>query len=857
VILEFDPLFENADGLGKANCNYSEVVLPADSSNSPYGKINRMGRYDVFEHKRENSPEFACPPVPPRRYDSITVVPSEESSLAVVPESATELETVPLPDSSVNPEGLTVAGAETGTNDDNSDVDGVPGRNRKAALVRWASMKRAIQLMAEGSSFMKMRKEQVGVENKSGNQNSMFYGGQSEKSAVVKRPELVPNGAIQRSGVLYRSYFATRDYIPRRCILADGKLVYYSDKNGSSVSEIISLDKLLSIQFVQEHKVGLDGEDLHFFELHMAWKGNSHLFGVPGPTERRIWMQKILESATSAFPVRLLTEYTKAGWCFIKEGVSGTWTSGWILAHKRTLFYRLQDGTLQEADLRKARCIVLQDSKREAVRLSVAEKGPLILVDFPGQALYLQMDVARETVAWHGVIRAAAVDNGLHLVQQQLTREEIPVIVDKCINFIYAHGSMSQGIYRRSGANSSITRLLALFRQDAWAVQLTRQEYSEYDVGSVLKRFLRDLPEPLLTTDLHSQLCEITAGKRGSDKIVHYRRLLEQLPPINYLTTRKLMGHLNFIHEQHDKNLMPVENLAAIWGPTLMHVEGDDLIWAKMESGVVSDLILLFSQIFDVDAAELSREKRMLEVLERYHSANSSTPQNKPSGDLKIWIHLERKDSSNCVNVTVGPQKLAGEMCMELASKTSLPAHELCLEEVVCGGALTRPLHHTERVLDVVLRWGYWSDVDRKDNCLVLCQNTVLREAAGQAKYPLPLCRELRFADRKSKSFKTYLFEFSQAKLCYYKDRSCSLKIGEWKIEDIIWYLGYEPKRNPQMRWAITFIDKNEKPERSKENPYFGCTIAGTSKEDQVRWIGAMLAAEHPQNVLPSPVLLQ
>jgi len=68
---------------------------------------------------------------------------------------------------------------------------------------------------------------------------------------------------------------------------------------------------------------------------------------------------------------------------------------------------------------------------------------------------------------------------------------------------------------------------------------------------------------------------------------------------------------------------------------------------------VVSDLILQFFQIFEVDAAELSREKRMLEVLERYHSANSSTPQNKPSGDLKIWIYLERRGSSNCVNVTV------------------------------------------------------------------------------------------------------------------------------------------------------------------------------------------------------------
>jgi len=65
----------------------------------------------------------------------------------------------------------------------------------------------------------------------------------------------------------------------------------------------------------------------------------------------------------------------------------------------------------------------------------------------------------------------------------------------------------------------------------------------------------------------------VSAGKRGSDKTLHYRRVLEQLPPINYLTTRKLIGHLRFIHEQHDRNLMPVENLAALWGPTLMHVE--------------------------------------------------------------------------------------------------------------------------------------------------------------------------------------------------------------------------------------------------------------------------------------------
>jgi hypothetical protein len=256
VILEFDPLYESADGSGKANRSYSELSLPADTLHSPYGKINRMGRCDVFEHKTENSLKFVCPPVPPRRYDSITAVPSEESSLAVVPESATELETVPLPDSSANPEGLTAEGAETGTSNNNSDVDGLPGRNRKVALARWSSMKRAIQMMAEGSSFRKLVKEQAGVENKSGIQNTFFYGGHSEESTVVKRPDLVPNGAIQRSGVLYRTSFGIRDFMPRRCILANGKLVCYSDKSSSSVSEVISLDRLLSIQFVPDHKVG-------------------------------------------------------------------------------------------------------------------------------------------------------------------------------------------------------------------------------------------------------------------------------------------------------------------------------------------------------------------------------------------------------------------------------------------------------------------------------------------------------------------------------------------------------------------------------------------------------------------------
>lgn len=64
----------------------------------------------------------------------------------------------------------------------------------------------------------------------------------------------------------------------------------------------------------------------------------------------------------------------------------------------------------------------------------------MILLDTVYQSLYLIMGRTSETSEWHRDIRAAAIDNGTSLEDQQLTKDDIPVIVDKCVNFVYAHG---------------------------------------------------------------------------------------------------------------------------------------------------------------------------------------------------------------------------------------------------------------------------------------------------------------------------------------------------------------------------------------------------------------------------------
>lgn len=57
---------------------------------------------------------------------------------------------------------------------------------------------------------------------------------------------------------------------------------------------------------------------------------------------------------------------------------------------------------------------------------------------------------------------------------------------------------MSEGIYRKVGSASNVQKLLKNFRQDAFSVQLTRSEYNEHDASSTLKKFMRELPSPLL-----------------------------------------------------------------------------------------------------------------------------------------------------------------------------------------------------------------------------------------------------------------------------------------------------------------------------------------------------------------------
>ncbi|KAJ7224270.1 Rho GTPase activation protein [Mycena pura] len=156
---------------------------------------------------------------------------------------------------------------------------------------------------------------------------------------------------------------------------------------------------------------------------------------------------------------------------------------------------------------------------------------------------------------------------------EQMTRDnvEVPPIMVKCCQAIEKYGLESQGIYRVSGTMTKVANLRQRLDNDLDSVDLDSPEWSSdiNNVASVLKMWLRELPDPLLTFDLQQGF--INAAKIENERLRHIRlhERVNDLPDANYATLKYFMGHLYRVNQHAQVNSMSVQNLAIVFGPTL------------------------------------------------------------------------------------------------------------------------------------------------------------------------------------------------------------------------------------------------------------------------------------------------
>jgi len=149
----------------------------------------------------------------------------------------------------------------------------------------------------------------------------------------------------------------------------------------------------------------------------------------------------------------------------------------------------------------------------------------------------------------------------------------VPPVISRLVEEIERRGVGMEGIYRLTGAHSQVQQLQRLFNtgKDVHTVDLTDEgAWDIHSLCGVVKSYIRNLTEPLLTTAAYPAWVEASKEADEAERARKLRLLARALPGPHLDTLRFLMAHLNSVASAADVNKMKIRNLAIVFGPTIV-----------------------------------------------------------------------------------------------------------------------------------------------------------------------------------------------------------------------------------------------------------------------------------------------
>lgn len=146
---------------------------------------------------------------------------------------------------------------------------------------------------------------------------------------------------------------------------------------------------------------------------------------------------------------------------------------------------------------------------------------------------------------------------------------KIPVVLDRLITTIEMHGLYTEGIYRKSGVSSKVRELKAKM-EDSHQTEVNFEDYQMHVLASVLKGFLREMPEPLLTFDCYEDFLRAASLTEQQDRISTLFDILKKLPKCNFDLMERLIFHLARVALHEEVNRMNAGALAIVFAPCIL-----------------------------------------------------------------------------------------------------------------------------------------------------------------------------------------------------------------------------------------------------------------------------------------------
>ncbi|XP_063970552.1 rho GTPase-activating protein 26-like isoform X5 [Lytechinus pictus] len=222
--------------------------------------------------------------------------------------------------------------------------------------------------------------------------------------------------------------------------------------------------------------------------------------------------------------------------------------------------------------------------------------------------LTLQAITEEERSQW---MRAMGGKEPVYLNPSQISNSDENLLNDigfhfirKCIEAIESRGLDDQGLYRVVGVNSKVLRLTSLCLDKRKPQNVNLSDSGEWEIKTItsaLKNYFRNLPEPLMTHKCHDELMLAAKQESKTLRVNDIHAIIHTLPEPNFEMLDLVIGHLNRVAGNCEKNLMTVANLGVCFGPTLMRPEEETMkaiMDIKFSNIIIEILISNYHKIF-------------------------------------------------------------------------------------------------------------------------------------------------------------------------------------------------------------------------------------------------------------------
>uniref|UniRef100_A0AAY4B4F0 Rho-GAP domain-containing protein n=1 Tax=Denticeps clupeoides TaxID=299321 RepID=A0AAY4B4F0_9TELE len=302
----------------------------------------------------------------------------------------------------------------------------------------------------------------------------------------------------------------------------------------------------------------------------------------------------------------------------------------------------------------------------------------LALIDMTALCDLLELDVKRHKTCKRkipesllfGIPLATLVESD----QKVKANTNIPLILHALLSFLEKKGIDSEGILRVPGSQSRIKALQQKLDSTFYSGTFNWDEVSPNDAAALLKKFIRELPSPLLTTEHLSTFSAVRDIPELKQKLHMLNLLILLLPEPNRNTLKSLLEFLSKVVSRERRNRMNLWAVSTIMAPNLfLHkavpsrlTDGTEKGQAERAADIMRLLIRYQDLLWTIPNFLMSQVRKLNENSSRRYQFYDKRIKN-----LLRKIHTDSREK---------PEKNSSEVRDDTAPASKVLKREHCLD---------------------------------------------------------------------------------------------------------------------------------------------------------------------------------